>query len=152
MILALVVLALTQVPMAPQAPQAPPRDAGPVVEGAGTIRGRVVADDTGEPVRGCRVMLIRGALPFGPQRDPHPQMGEPGFVRTNQEGRYEFTRLAPGSYRVLAAPEMSNARYVSPWPRSEAARSRPPRARPAVMTSSCSATACGSADSASPRT
>ena len=45
MIVALVVLALTQVSIASQAPQAPPRDAGPVVEGAGIIRGRVVADD-----------------------------------------------------------------------------------------------------------
>jgi hypothetical protein len=62
MIVALLALALTQVASQPQAPQVPPResvrDARPATAVTGIIRGRVVADDTGEPVRGCRVMLL----------------------------------------------------------------------------------------------
>lgn len=57
-------------------------------------------------------MLIRGGP--GPQGEPYSPVAQPGFARTNQDGRYEFARLAPATYRVVAAPEMSNARYVSP--------------------------------------
>ena len=58
-------------------------------------------------------MLMKAGL--GPQREPYSPMAEPGFARTNEDGRYEFTRLAAGAYTVSAAPEMSNARYVSPF-------------------------------------
>jgi protocatechuate 3,4-dioxygenase beta subunit len=105
-------LVLAQVVSQSAAPQAPVRDMRPAAVGTGVIRGRVVADDTGEPVRGCRVMLLRG--PIGPQSEPYSPTTEPGFARTNEDGRYEFTRLAAGTYRVTAGPEMSSARYVSP--------------------------------------
>jgi len=104
MILALVVLALTQVPMAPPAPQAPPRDAGPVVEGAGIIRGRVVADDTGAPIRDCGVMLL--------PRSPQPGDGRPPATRTNADGRFEFRKVPAGSYRVRANLFGPTARYL----------------------------------------
>jgi hypothetical protein len=112
MIVALVVLALTQVSIASQAPQAPPRDAAPVVRGSVVIRDRVVGDDTGEPVRGCRVMLMAGKLPDATARDPHPPMNAPPiFARTNEEGRYEFSGLAADSYRVSAAPASIRVRH-----------------------------------------
>jgi protocatechuate 3,4-dioxygenase beta subunit len=117
MVFFLLTLALTQIQSqssSPQAPPAPVRDARPTPVGTGVIRGRVVADDTGEPVRGVRVMLMKGSQPFGPERDAHPQMTEPNIARTNEEGRYGFTRLPPGTYRVMAVPEMSNPRYLSP--------------------------------------
>jgi hypothetical protein len=41
-------------------------------------------------------------------------MAEPAFARTNEDGHYEFGRLAPGTYRVTAALEMSSPRYISP--------------------------------------
>jgi protocatechuate 3,4-dioxygenase beta subunit len=112
---ALILVALTQVIAQPgPVPGAQaPRDARPAPAGTGIIRGRVVADDTGDPVRGCRVMLMKAGL--GPQREPYSPMAEPGFARTSEDGRYEFTRLAAGAYTVSAAPEMSNARYVSPF-------------------------------------
>jgi Carboxypeptidase regulatory-like domain len=113
--LAFVALILAQIvsqPAVPQTPQGPARDARPVAEGTGIIRGRVVVDDTGEPVRGCRVMLMKGGP--GSPRDAYPAMAEPLFARTNEDGSYQFTRLAPGTYRLMAAPEMSSPRYVSP--------------------------------------
>jgi protocatechuate 3,4-dioxygenase beta subunit len=109
---ALLALILAQVVSQPAVPQPPARDARPATDGTGVIRGRVVADDTGEPVRGCRVMLIKGGR--GPQSEPYSAMAEPGFARTNADRRYEFARLAPGTYHVTAAPELSNARYISP--------------------------------------
>jgi hypothetical protein len=102
MIVALVVLALTQVPMAPQAP---PRDAAPVVEGAGIIRGRVVADDTGAPIRECGVMLL--------PRSPQPGDGRPATTRTNADGRFEFRKVPPGSYRVRTNFFMPAVRYLA---------------------------------------
>jgi hypothetical protein len=118
MIDALLIVALAQVssqssaPLAP--PQAPVRDARPAPAGTGVIRGRVVADDTGEPIRGCRVMLMTDVpLTSAPPKDLREAMMHPVLARTNEEGRYEFTKLGAGSYRVSATPEMSSARYVS---------------------------------------
>jgi hypothetical protein len=41
-------------------------------------------------------------------------MTDPAFALTNDDGRYEFSGLAPGTYRVSATPEMISPRYVSP--------------------------------------
>ncbi len=120
MIATLLSVALIQGAAQAQAPQAPPRDAGPVVEGAGIIRGRVVAEDTGAPLRGCRVSLMTGIAPtLAPQGDPRQvRMDEqPAFSRTDEDGRYEFVGLKAGTYRVSAAPEMGSARYLPDMPR-----------------------------------
>jgi Carboxypeptidase regulatory-like domain len=114
MIALFLVAVLAQVSSQSSAPPAPARDSRPAVDGTGVIRGRVVADDTGEPVRGCRVTLMTGRQPTAAPRDPREAMMQPVFARTNEEGRYEFTKLGAGSYRVSATPEMSSARYVSP--------------------------------------
>ena len=116
--LALGLLAAQTVPM-------PPRDARPSTAPAGTaiIRGRVYNDETGQPVRRAIVML----MPFRPQPtrgtpDPPVAMGAlagPGMMSgrprntmTDNAGRFEFTALAAGGYRVRAMPSMYAGQYL----------------------------------------
>ena len=73
------------------APQVPPRDAGQPKPATAVIRGRVIAADTGAPLRRARVTLSSPNLPS--QRS----------VETDLDGRYEFTDLPAGRYRVRAA-------------------------------------------------
>ena len=74
--------------------QPPPRDGpAPVVTGTGVIAGRVsVANVTPvAPIRRARVSLTGGAL------------RTPEITDTDVEGRYQFTGLAAGTYRVIAS-------------------------------------------------
>lgn len=58
----------------------------------GIIRGVVTAGDTGRPLRGVEVRIQGGALPLFEAR----------FGRTDEQGRYEVTGLAPGRYTLSA--------------------------------------------------
>jgi Carboxypeptidase regulatory-like domain len=85
---------------APGMPGAPPRDTsagGPApAVGTSVVRGRIVAGDTGLPVRRARVMLqaLRG--------------GEPRVTLSDGEGAFAFDSLPAGRYQLQG----SKARYV----------------------------------------
>ena len=76
----------------PVAAQQPARDraAPPPVQGTASIAGRVTVMDSKPvaPVRRAKVTLMSGALP------------QPRIIDTDIEGRYQFSQLPPGSYRV----------------------------------------------------
>src|SRR5262245_18056450 len=65
---------------------------GPPPAGTGVIRGRVVAADTGKPLR-------RGRITLGSIDAPGP----PRTANTSADGRYEFNGLPAGRYGVRAA-------------------------------------------------
>jgi protocatechuate 3,4-dioxygenase beta subunit len=58
----------------------------------GSLSGRVVADGSGAPLAGARVMVMP-ARPNGP-------FGPPPQATTDEDGRFAFTSLAPGQYRI----------------------------------------------------
>ena len=95
MIAALLAVALAQAPSQP-----PVRDARPAIAGTGTIRGRVVEADTGTPIRDCSLRL---------QASDQPTV----FARTNEQGRFAFTKLPGGSYRLYAGQPGPSGRYVA---------------------------------------
>jgi Carboxypeptidase regulatory-like domain len=81
---------------------APPRD-NPNAPATGTaiLRGRVVAADTGQPLRRAQVRLTPNFNASGPIT-----IGGPGFGRatsTDANGRFEFKDLAAGRYSLSAS-------------------------------------------------
>lgn len=100
MITALLVVALSQVSSQPQPPQAPPRDAAPAPAGDAVLRGRVIASDTGAPVRECSVVLM-------------PRADRPLTARTDAQGRFVFRQVPAGSYRLRANATTPSARYLA---------------------------------------
>jgi protocatechuate 3,4-dioxygenase beta subunit len=145
-VLALFTMAAQVPPPPPPRPQpavqGPTRDPGrrppPEPTGTALIRGRVVAADTGSPVRRANVNLI----PTPPPPPPPPTGTPPGavttttsvatyvsngtvnmiqmngnFVRprnavTDAQGGFEFTGLPPGTYRVQASSGQYQAGYL----------------------------------------
>jgi hypothetical protein len=81
-------------PSAPPGP--PPRDARPTLQGTGIIRGRLVDQATGSPIRAARVSLSTG-------------MSAGDAVFTDDRGLFQFTMLAPGRY-VLSAEKTGFAK------------------------------------------
>lgn len=85
----------------------------------GRISGRVTLEGANTPVAGARIMLMP-AMPAGrPAGRPAGPMGPPPQTLTDQEGRFAFERLTPGTYRIDAqktgyAPllDLSRARTV----------------------------------------
>jgi hypothetical protein len=92
----------------------PPRDPRLVPTGDAKIRGRVVAADTGRPLRRVMVRISGGALRGS------------RTAATDVDGRYELTELPAGSYIVMA----SRAGYVSMGYRQPRPNSSP---RPIVI-------------------
>lgn len=89
-----------------QVPQPPPRDAAaPVREQTGTsvIRGRVVAADSGLPIRRAIVTLMAAEV---------PRSVPPRNIATDAEGRFEFSGLLAGSYRLRAMPSPFRGQYL----------------------------------------
>lgn len=95
----LICLALSGLPQVapPLSPgQAPPRDTRPPNQSSdATIRGRVIAADTGRPLRSA---VVRATAP-----NPRGGALEGRVVTTDAEGRYELTELAAGRYSLSAA-------------------------------------------------
>src|SRR5690349_21186575 len=83
--------AAAQPPFAP--PQAPPRDNAQPAKPAGSaiLRGRVVALDSGQPLRKAQVRILAGEL------------RENRVTSTDGDGRYEFKEVIPGRYNVSAS-------------------------------------------------
>jgi protocatechuate 3,4-dioxygenase beta subunit len=75
----LVAVSLSQAPAAADAP--------------GRLAGRVTVEGSAAPVAGARIMLFPAGRPNGP-------MGPPPQTQTDQDGRFAFDRVIPGSYRV----------------------------------------------------
>jgi len=135
-------IAAHQTTSAVSSTQQPPRDAvrraepvGPV--GTGVIKGRVVAADTGNPIRRANVNLSPidppappggGRGPNGPSATlvpgsaggsaPSPQvsvslsMGRPRQATTDSQGNFEFTGLPAGSYRIFANSNQYSPQYL----------------------------------------
>src|SRR5262245_53078799 len=86
-------------PQQPPPPQAPPRDASQpardtsqtVRTGTATLRGHVVAADTGQPLRKAQVRIIA------------PELRENRLTSTDAEGKFEFKDVVPGRYNVMAS-------------------------------------------------
>jgi Carboxypeptidase regulatory-like domain len=86
--------------------QGPPRDPSSATvakpAGTGVIRGRVVAADTGVPIRRALVTISGGA----------PGRGTFQTIYTDAQGRSEVRDLAPGSSIVSARPNRYQAQYL----------------------------------------
>jgi protocatechuate 3,4-dioxygenase beta subunit len=67
----------------------------PTQAATGRLAGRVTVEGANTPIAGARVILFPAGRPMGP-------MGPPPQTLTDQDGRFVFDRLAPGSYRVDA--------------------------------------------------
>jgi protocatechuate 3,4-dioxygenase beta subunit len=67
--------------------------AAPAAEQTGRASGRVTVEGANTPVSGARVLLIPTTRPTAP-------MGPPPQAMTDQDGRFGFDRVAPGTYRL----------------------------------------------------
>jgi hypothetical protein len=86
----------------PEASTQTPISPSPDQQGTERIRGRVVAADTGVPLRGARV----GAWPGGSQSARE--------TTTDEDGRYEFGQLPAGASRPHAAARCRSLRPSVP--------------------------------------
>jgi hypothetical protein len=74
-------------------PPAPPRDQRPATPaGTSVIQGRVVAGDTGQPLRRARVTFVAPELG-----------GTPRTTSTDADGRYRVSDLLAGQYTVTVS-------------------------------------------------
>jgi protocatechuate 3,4-dioxygenase beta subunit len=97
----LALLAAAQPPQPPNPTPLPPAQAA-------TLRGRVIAADSGQPLRKAQVRLdrldVRSDVVFVVGRENR-------VTTTGADGRYEFTNLPAGRYSVSA----SKAAYLTTW-------------------------------------
>src|SRR5688500_3920791 len=91
--LIIVVLAVAVSAQTP-GPPLPPRDRPVTVTGTSTIRGRVTASDTGQPLHNVQVRIF--SLSATALRGPRDAM-------TGADGRYELTQLPEGRYELRAS-------------------------------------------------
>jgi Carboxypeptidase regulatory-like domain len=83
--------------------QAPKGDNQQAKSGTATVRGRVVAGDSGQPLRKAQVRIMANISPGS------TQLPESRLVTTDASGRYEFKELPAGRYNLTA----SKGVYVS---------------------------------------
>ena len=114
----MLVPALVTAVLAMQAVPSPPRDAQPeTAAGTAVIRGRVYSEETGSALRRASVTLVP-VQPSVPQRVSNAPPAFPGRPRqtiTDSAGRFQFTGVPSGSYRIRVSPGMNSARYVGAW-------------------------------------
>ena len=80
-----------QMPPGTALPQGPARDnAQPAKAGTATLRGHVVAADSGQPLRKAQVRVFA------------PELRENRMTTTDGDGKYEFKELPAGRYTVMA--------------------------------------------------
>ena len=72
---------------------------------SGRITGRVVAADTGKPLRHALVWMVS-------------QQGRQSATRTDEQGRYEFSALSAGTYRLDARADRYLRMYLGGQPYS----------------------------------
>lgn len=107
-----------------------PRDTPPAAGRTGTaaIRGRVTGAEGGQPVRRAVVTLMAmlppgtsPPVPTGPvsagaaaaRAEAAGMANRPRSVVTDASGRFEFTGLTPGSYRLRASPSWNSGQYLA---------------------------------------
>jgi protocatechuate 3,4-dioxygenase beta subunit len=91
-------------PPLPPRPVAPPRDnPSPRVTGTAILRGRVVAADSGQPLRRAQVRLLPNFNLNGPGTAIISGPGAGRATSTDANGRYEFKDLAAGRYSLSAS-------------------------------------------------
>jgi protocatechuate 3,4-dioxygenase beta subunit len=73
--------------------------APPTAATTGRIAGRVTIEGANTPVAGARIVLVPTARPAAPMGPMGPVRMSPQTL-TDQDGRFVFDKLAPGSYRV----------------------------------------------------
>jgi hypothetical protein len=76
--------------------EGPPRDVPPPKPGTATIRGRVLAADSGRPLRKAQVRLISA------DETRRPVRFENQLTTTDAGGHYEFGKLPAGRYQLTA--------------------------------------------------
>ena len=82
-------------------PGPPPAPASPVTDGdaapaTGVVRGRVVREDTGLPLRNAQVHLWRSRASLA------DDVADPSPVATDENGRFELRGVPPGEYQLTA--------------------------------------------------
>jgi hypothetical protein len=79
------------------------------------VRGRVVAGDTGRPIRGTRVQLIE-VPPVQVVADSVPVQrlsgAPPVEVQADQSGAFQFSKVAAGHYRLTAVPGIRSVQFI----------------------------------------
>jgi len=85
-------LSFSQPPPQPSPFQPAPRDnAQPQATGTATIRGHVVAADSGQPLRKAQVRIFS------------PELRENRLATADGDGKYEFKEVKPGRYNMTAS-------------------------------------------------
>jgi protocatechuate 3,4-dioxygenase beta subunit len=70
----------------------------PAQAATGRLVGRVTVEGANTPIAGARITLLPASRPMAPMGP----MGMPPQALTDQDGRFVFDKIAPGSYRVDA--------------------------------------------------
>jgi protocatechuate 3,4-dioxygenase beta subunit len=122
LVLPLVLLAALQVPIPPPPPPPPPtpgtaiprdaaRDAAPRT-GTAVIRGKVTAQETGEPIPRAMVAISSSMLSRPDPTNPQ-SFARPSQATTGSDGRFEFKDLPAGDYTVSVMPGEFCATHLS---------------------------------------
>src|SRR5688572_16387327 len=96
-----------------QSPRDPvaPRDARATPQGTATIYGQVTLE-TGQPLGRALVQLFGGGVGPGRAKDAAPQRAINRTIRADAQGRFRFTSLPAGTYRLLVTAGAYRSHYL----------------------------------------